>query len=133
MPDTQQKISGLVEDGQDTILIDNLLIPAQIGILESEKGRDQAVRFDIEIQTVAGYRKLVTETGTFVSYADAVEFIQNKAASGGHVDLVEDWAEAVAEFVLTNPLAEKVTVTVTKPDIFEDASGVGIRITRKRA
>ncbi|MES0813160.1 dihydroneopterin aldolase [Roseibium sp. SCPC15] len=132
MPDSQQSSSSLIEDGQDTILINNLLIPARIGILESEQGRDQAVRFDIEIETVAGYRKLVTDTGTFVSYADAVEFIQNKAASGGHVDLVEDWAEAVAEFVLSNPLADKVTVTVTKPDIFEDASGVGIRITRKR-
>ena len=133
MPEIPVSSSDLIEDGQDTILIEDLLIPAQIGILDSEKGRTQAVRFDIEIRTVPGYRKLVRETGNFVSYADAVEFIQAKAASGEHVDLVEDWAEAVAAFVLVNPLVDRVTVKVTKPEIFEDASGVGIRITRKRA
>ncbi|MCV0428322.1 MAG: dihydroneopterin aldolase [Roseibium sp.] len=133
MPENLVSPPDLIEDGQDTILIEDLLIPAQIGILDSEKGRTQAVRFDIEIRTVPGYRKLVRETGTFVSYADAVEFVQAKASSGDHVDLVEDWAEAVAEFVLTNPLADRVTVKVNKPEIFEDAAGVGIRITRKRA
>ncbi|WP_269585390.1 dihydroneopterin aldolase [Roseibium sp. Sym1] len=123
----------LVEDSRDTILIEGLLLPAEIGVLDSEKGRRQSVCFDVEIRTVAGYRRIVRETGQFVSYADAVEFIQEKAASGGHVDLVEDWAEAVAAFVLTNPLADQVMVKVTKPDIFEDAAGVGIRIVRKRA
>jgi dihydroneopterin aldolase len=123
----------LVEDGRDTILIEGLSLPTEIGVLDSEKGRRQSVCFDVEIRTVAGYRRIVRETGQFVSYADAVEFIQEKAASGGHVDLVEDWAEAVAAFVLTNPLADQVMVKVTKPDIFEDAAGVGIRIVRKRS
>lgn len=123
----------LQEDGPDTILIEGLLLPAEIGVLDSEKGRRQSVRFDVEIRTVPDYRRIVCETGQYVSYADAVGFIQDKAAAGGHVDLVEEWAEAVAEFVLENPLVDRVTVKVTKPDIFEDAAGVGIRIVRKRA
>lgn len=130
--ETAGTMAGLVEDAQDVILIDNLLVPAEIGILDSEKGRAQSVRFDIEIRTVPGYRKIVRETGAFFSYADPVEFIQTKAASGGHVDLVEDWAEEVAEFILRHPLAEQVSVKVTKPDIFRDAAGVGIRIIRRR-
>lgn len=124
--------SHLQEDGRDTILIEGLLLPAEIGVLDSEKGRRQPVRFDVEIETVPDYRKIVRDTGQYVSYADTVFFIQEKAASGGHVELVEEWAEAVAEFVLENPLAEKVAVKVTKPDIFEDAAGVGIRIVRRR-
>jgi len=123
---------SLQEDGRDTILIEGLLLPTEIGVLDSEKGRRQSVRFDVEIETVPDYRKIVRETGEYVSYADTVIFIQEKAASGGHVELVEEWAEAVAEFVLANPLADKVTVKVTKPDIFEDAAGVGIRVVRKR-
>ncbi len=135
MPDIPEATSSteLTEDGQDTILIDGLLLQVEIGVLDSEKGRRQAVRFDVEIETVPGYRRIVREKGTYVSYADTVAFIQEKAASGGHVDLVEEWAEAVAGFVLSNPLAERVTVKVTKPDIFKDADGVGIRITRRRA
>ncbi|GAB4533316.1 MAG: dihydroneopterin aldolase [Roseibium sp.] len=131
VPADRQK--DLVEDTQDTILIEGLELPVEIGVLDSEKGRRQTVRFDVEIRTVPGYRGIVRDTGAFVSYADTVGFIQDKAASGGHVDLVEDWAEAVAEFVLGNPLADRVTVRVLKPEIFAEAEGVGIRITRKRA
>lgn len=130
---SEQGDSDLIEDGQDIIVIEGLLVPAEIGILDSEKGRRQAVCFDVEMQTVPGYRRLVRETGRFVSYADTVEFIRKKAASGGHIDLVEDWAEAVAEFALSDSLVESVTVKVTKPEIFEEAAGVGIRITRRRA
>jgi dihydroneopterin aldolase len=127
-PEGQQ----LVEEGQDVILIDGLSLPVEIGVLDSEKGRRQTVRFDVEIRTVPGYRQIVCETGAYVSYADTVAFIKEKAATGGHIELVEEWAEAVAAFALTNPLADRVTVRVTKPDIFEEAEGVGIRITRKR-
>jgi len=120
------------EDGQDVILIEGLCLPVEIGVLDSEKGRRQTVRFDVEIRTVPGYRQLVRETGAYVSYADTVAFIMEKAAIGGHVELVEEWAEAVAAFALKNPLADRVTVKVTKPDIFKEAEGVGIRITRRR-
>ncbi|MBO6859669.1 dihydroneopterin aldolase [Roseibium sp.] len=128
----EKNVDTLVEDGHDVILIEGLKVATQIGILDSEKNRTQTVCFDIEMQTVTGYRRIVRETGAFVSYADAVEFILQKAASGGHIDLVEDWAEAVADFVLTNELVEGVIVKVTKPDIFEEAAGVGIRIKRRR-
>ncbi|QDG74901.1 dihydroneopterin aldolase [Labrenzia sp. PHM005] len=122
-----------VEDSQDKIRIEGLNIPAEIGVLDSEKGRTQSLRFDVEIQTVPGYRDIVAKTGSYVSYADTVFFIKEKAATGGHIDLVEEWAEAVASFVLENPLAEQVIVKVTKPDIFEDAAGVGIQIARRRS
>ncbi len=121
-----------IEEGRDTILIDGLIVVAKIGVLDSEKGRTQGLRFDVEIRTVPDYRSIVAETGSYVSYADTVFFIKNKVENGGHVELVEEWAEAVAAFVLQNPLAEEVSVKVTKPDIFEEAAGVGIRICRKR-
>ena len=124
-----QSIPG---ESQDTILVDGLLIDAEIGILDSEKGRKQGLRFDIEIRTVPGYQAVVSKTGDYVSYADTVFFIKEKAAHGGPVDLVEEWAEAVAAFVLQNPLADQVTVKVSKPDIFKEAEGVGIRITRRQ-
>ncbi|MEP4770283.1 MAG: dihydroneopterin aldolase [Roseibium sp.] len=132
MADPTENRLQLIEDGQDVIVIDNLCLQTQIGVLDSEKGRSQSVRFDVEIRTIQNYRQIVRETGTYVSYADTVFFIQEKAASDNHIELVEEWAEAVAEFVLQNPMADQVTVKVTKPDIFEDAAGVGIRICRTR-
>ena len=82
MSETTDATRTLVEDGPDTILIENLLLPAEIGILDSEKGRRQSVCFSVEIETVAGYRETVQKTGTFVSYADTVFFIQESF----HVD-----------------------------------------------
>ena len=123
----------IVEDDQDVIIIENLLLQTHIGMLESERRRTQTVCFTVEIRTVSDYRKIVQETGQYISYADAVDFMQKKAASGEHVDLVEQWAEDIANFALQNPLADRVTVPGLKPDIFRDADGVGIRIVRKRS
>ncbi|MEL7529445.1 MAG: dihydroneopterin aldolase, partial [Pseudomonadota bacterium] len=72
MSETTDAARTLVEDGADTILIEDLLLPAEIGILDSEKGRRQSVRFSVEIETVPGYRDSVRKTGTFISYADTV-------------------------------------------------------------
>lgn len=121
-----------VEAAPDVIRIDDLRVQARIGVLDFEKEAPQTVRFDVEIETVPGYAAQVRETGRYVSYADAVAFIEDKAANGGHVELVEEWAEAVAAFVLGNPLVAQVAVTVTKPDIFASAAGVGIRVARRR-
>ena len=68
-PETFMEMNGdyLAEDGRDVILIEGLKAAAQIGILDSEKNRTQTVCFDIEMQTVTGYRRIVRETGAFVS------------------------------------------------------------------
>lgn len=125
--------TALAETVQDVIVIDTLTLPTEIGVLDSEKGRTQLIKVSVDIRAVPGYRAVVRDTGAYISYADTVEFIKDKAAHGGHVDLVEDWAEAIAEFVLQNPLADHVTVKLTKPDIFEEAAGVGIQISRQRS
>ena len=89
-------------------------------------------RFDVEIETVDDYADRVRQTGAYVSYADVVEFVTERAASGEHVELVESWAEDVAGFVLRNELAQAVHVTVQKLDIFDAAEGVGVAIARRR-
>ncbi|MTI44263.1 dihydroneopterin aldolase [Roseibium hamelinense] len=116
----------------DEIVIENLLVDTHIGVLDSEKGRTQKVCFNVSIRTVPGYAETVRDTGAYVSYADTVLFIEEKARFGAHVELVETWAEDVAAFVLRNPLAEEVSVRVTKSEIFQNAQGVGISIRRRR-
>lgn len=122
----------VVEAAPDVIVIDNLQVQAHIGVHDFEHEQPQAVRFDVEIETVPGYLSHVRETGEFVSYADVVDYIETKAASGTHVRLVEEWAASVADFVLDNPLVGRVSVSVLKTEIFERAAGVGIRIVRRR-
>jgi 7,8-dihydroneopterin aldolase/epimerase/oxygenase len=119
--------------GRDRIIVDGLVVDAFIGVLDGERLGRQPVRFDVEVRTVDGYAELVRATGRYVSYADVVGFIEERAASDEHVDLVETWAEDVAAVALANPLAESVCVTVRKLAIFDAADGVGITIERRRA
>jgi len=115
----------------DRIVVNGLVVDTFIGLHHFEREAPQRVRFDIEIDTVDDYADRV-RSGGFVSYADVVEFVEARAASGDHVELVETWAEDVADFALRNELAAAVRVTVQKLDIFDAADGVGVAIERTR-
>lgn len=117
----------------DRVIVNGLVVEAAIGVHDFERDARQRVRFDVEIETVDDYADRVRQTGAYVSYADVVEFVTARAASGEHVELVETWAEDVARFVLRNELAQAVHVTVQKLDIFDTAEGVGVAIERRRA
>ena len=116
----------------DRIIVNGLVVDASIGVHDFEHEAPQRVRFDIAIDTVDDYADRVRTTGAYVSYADIVEYVMTRAASGEHVELVETWAEDVAAAALRNELAQAVHVTVQKLDIFDCADGVGITIERRR-
>lgn len=127
------KEPSLEEAEPDVILIENLRVPLHIGVHAFEHGQTQMVRFDLAIEAAPGYRDRPDPGESYISYADAVEFIREAAATGEHVRLVEEWAERVAAFVLRNEMVRTVTVSVLKTEIFEGCDGVGIRIVRRRA
>lgn len=124
---------ALVAGRPDRIVVRALVVPAFIGVHDFERLERQRVRFDIEVDTVDDYAAVVASSGEYVSYADVVEYVKDRAASDEHVELVETWAEDVAAFVLRHELAAVVRVTVTKLDIFESVEGVGVSIERRRA
>jgi len=117
----------------DRIIVNGLVVETFIGVFDVERHERQRVRFDVEIETVADYAEQVRSTGAYVSYADIVDHVCNRAASDEHVTLVETWADDIAEFALRNPLAVAVRVTVQKLDVFDEADGVGVSIERRRA
>ena len=129
LPSTRPALVG----HPDRVLVNGLVVETQIGVHDFEHDAPQRVRFDVEIETVEDYAERVRTYGSYVSYADVVEFIQNRATTGEHIELVETWAEHVADFVLRNELAQSVRVTVRKLDIFSAAEGVGVAIERHRA
>jgi dihydroneopterin aldolase len=132
MPEPNPPFRRARPDAPDRIIVNGLVVDAFIGVHDFERGQRQRVRFDVEIVAVADYADRVRATGDYVSYADVVEFIEARAASADHVELVETWAEDVAGFALRNELAQAVRVTVQKLDIFDAADGVGIIIERSR-
>lgn len=130
--DTAPSTATIVAGRPDRIVVTDLVVDAFIGVHDFERLERQRVRFDVEVDTVDGYADIVRSTGRYVSYADVVGFIESQAADGGHVELVETWADDVASFVLRNELAATVRVRVSKLDIFDRAAGVGVSIERRR-
>jgi dihydroneopterin aldolase len=114
----------------DRVIVRGLVVEAFIGVFDFERHDRQRVRFDVEVETVPDYRRMVRDEGRYVSYADIVDYIETRAASDEHVELVETWADDVAAVALENELATRVHVTVQKLDIFGAADGVGVSITR---
>ena len=132
MPEPSFSVRDARLGAPDRIVVNGLVVEAFIGVHDFERDTPQRVRFDVEIETVDDYAERVRTAGAYVSYADVVEFIEDRARSGEHVELVETWAENVADFALRNELAQVVRVTVQKLDIFAAAEGVGVAIERRR-
>lgn len=132
LSDTTPRTTTSVTGRPDRVLVVGLFVDTFIGVHDFERLERQRVRFDVEVDTIDGYAEVVRATGTYVSYADIVEYIERRAATDEHVELVETWADDVADFVLRNDLARAVRVTVQKVDIFDAADGVGISIERRR-
>jgi dihydroneopterin aldolase len=109
-----------------------LVVETFIGVHDFERLAPQRVRFDVDVVTIDDYAEVVRATGAYVSYADIVEYVEARAASGEHIELVETWADDIAAFAMQNELAVRVVVSVQKLDIFDNAEGVGIVVERRR-
>jgi len=113
----------------DQILIEGLVLDGHIGLFDHEYGRIQPIRFDVTVDIAQLSGDVNPDTKNIVRYDLIVADIK-AILKAGHVDLVETLAELVASACLAYPRAQKVVVTVAKPDAFAEAHGVGIRITR---
>lgn len=114
---------------RDQILIEGLIVPAFIGVFEHEYEAPQNVRFDLTIDMAPLTGDAEYDLNNIVRYDFIVADIKTHLAQG-HVDLVETLAEDVAAIALAYNRAQQVTVSVVKLEAFDEAAGVGVRITR---
>ncbi len=115
-----------------TVRIDRLSLPLMIGILDFERLAPQTVEISIEIAARIG-PKPTEEAQDYVSYAPIVEHLIALSESRRHIDLVEQLADEIFDFLFTDPRIANATVTVMKPDIFAQAAGVGVIISRENS
>ena len=113
--DGPMKRAPIIPDvGQRCVVVDDLRLRFFIGVHEHEKQARQEVSITIHM--------FVPETGAppsddladYVSYADIVEQLKERAASTRHINLVETLAEEVADLALADPRVASVVVDVRK-------------------
>ena len=117
--------------GHYRIRIVDLVLPAWIGIYDSEKAAPQRIRVNIELEIRSSGEPFDDDIGKVVSYETIVNGVKAILAEG-HINLVETLAERIAELCLGDPRVARARVGVDKPDIVPEAASVGIEIERSR-
>ena len=114
----------------NTIFIHELRVETRIGIYDWERTRAQAVRLDVELGMPSDR---VFASGDFtdaLDYAAVVRRLQSFAADHPH-QLLERFADAIAQLVLTEFHAPWVRVRVAKLAASRGVKEIGVSIERR--
>ena len=111
------------------VFVRGLLVDAEIGVHDHERGRKQPLMVDVELDVAAGGWRALDDTVNYESIASAAQFI----AAAGHIGLVESFAQRLAERCLAHPRVTRARVRIEKPlALAPDAAAAGVEIVAVR-
>jgi dihydroneopterin aldolase len=115
-----------------TIHIDELTVHCVIGIIESERQRDQRIFIDAELDADFAAAAASDHIRDTINYAVVAEQLTQLAVEGRFY-LVEAYVSAATALLLERyPQVTRVRVAVRKPDILPAARSVGVSLERRR-
>ncbi len=114
----------------DRIFLSNYVRQVEIGAYAEEHGVTQGVRFDVALEVARNTAHIDDRAARVVSYDDLVQSIDDLIA-GPRMNLLETFAERLAQLCLVDPRARRVHIRIEKLDRLNGA-GLGVEITRVR-
>ncbi len=115
----------------DIIFIDGFRGSTIIGICEDELRVPQPVRIDLAAGLPRSAACSTDRIGDTIDYGEVRAALREMLASH-RFQLLEAFAEAIANLLLTRFGAHWLRVSVTKPAKFDDVDAVGVTIERRR-
>lgn len=106
-----------------------LTVQAEIGIYPRERGCRQPLVIDVDAEIEPRPVHSTEDTLNYERFAAEARAL----ADGGHIDLVETFAERLAHRLLDHPIVLKVSVRVEKPGARDGAAEVGVEVTVTKA
>lgn len=97
----------------DTIFVRDFIVDCNVGVYAEEQGVTQKVRFSVEARLTSDIFSLDDEMIEVPSYADIIDSIV-ALARGGHINLVETFAERIASGCLADTRITAVRVQLEK-------------------
>lgn len=97
----------------DTIFVRDFIVDCNVGVYAEEQGVTQKVRFSVEARLASDIFSLDDEMIEVPSYADIIDSIV-ALARGGHINLVETFAERIASGCLADTRITAVRVQLEK-------------------
>ncbi len=108
------------------VFVTGLKVQAQIGVYRHEIGRVQPLILDVELDVPTAGAGRLSETLNYETILRAAQAI----AAGGHIELVETFAERLAQACLADPRVTQARVRVEKPlALAPDAVAAGVELT----
>ena len=112
------------------VFVRGLRIEAEVGVYHHERGMTQPLIVDVELDVAAVGVERLADTVNYETIREAAKAI----AAEGHIELVEMFAEALAQRCLADARVTRARVRVEKPmALAPDAAGAGVEITAVRA
>lgn len=111
-----------------TVFVRGLEIEAGIGVHDHEQGRLQRLVIDVALELAPEPIERLSDTVDYETVAAAARLL----AGGGHIGLVETFAERLATACLQNPQVRRCTVRIDKPGALGDASVPGCEVVLAR-
>jgi dihydroneopterin aldolase len=117
------------------IFIRDCRVALSVGIYDSEKQATQPVIISVEMEAALPHHyqdKNEKKLDRVIDYERVYHFIQNDLPKLGHIHLLESAAEQIIDFCFRDPRVRKAQVRLEKTEIFSNAAGAGIDMTRTR-
>lgn len=120
-------------DPYSKIFVQDMEVDMLIGVYDHEKASRQRVIVTVEgwidVPGAAWKDDALNQTVNYEKIVSVIRYF----AERGHINLVETFAERIAEFCLQETLLRQVRVRIEKPDAFASARAVGVEVSRSRS
>jgi 7,8-dihydroneopterin aldolase/epimerase/oxygenase len=113
------------------IFVRDMVLAVSIGIHAHEKRQRARIRVGVDL-LVGAMLPRNDDFAEALNYETVVAGIKS-VAGAQHINLVESFAQRVAELCLADPRVRAVRVSVEKLDIYPEAESVGVVFERERA
>jgi len=112
-----------------SIIMRRAELKVRIGEHDWEKHEPQRLIIDLTLQF--GFHDYHQRHGGYVDY-DPLRTFLKALEQRDHINRLEDFARGILDACFSLTPAERVELTVLKPDIFEEMDGVGMRFDVSR-
>ena len=113
------------------VFVRDLKVDAYIGIHTHEKLGRQRVIVNVDLSVAEPEGPVKDKISEVLCYEEVAAGI-DRIVDTGHINLVETFAERIAQFCLRDERVVTARVRVEKPDALERAGSVGVEIERSR-
>ncbi len=117
--------------GNDLITVHGLRVEALIGVYEHERLGPQPLLIDLDLELSHSHCCASDNIDDAVDYGAVVATVRRLALLNRLV-LLEAFAQHVADTLLADFALQSVSISVSKPGIFDAADHVGVSMRRRR-